>query len=37
MFDVTYSTVHCESKKQDTLLVLITSRSINWFSNVFHC
>jgi len=24
-------------KKQDTLLVSITSRNINWFSKFFHC
>jgi len=29
--------IHCESKKQDTLLVLITLRYLHGFSLFFHC
>jgi len=28
--------IHCESKKQDTLLMSITSRKIDRFSRFFH-
>ena len=29
--------IHCESKKQDTILVSVTLPNINRFSKFFHC
>ena len=29
--------LHCESKKQDTIFLSVTSPDVNRFSNFFHC
>jgi len=32
-----HSLLHCESKKQDTILLFVSSPNVNRFSKLFHC